>query len=114
MHVRNSIIIRFVLVILLWIGLMPLAGQARVFLETEVVSGTITAVQDHAVELDGNGVFYYPANKEIKMNLKPGRVVTLRYYVDQSGQPVRKYVEYAAGKNKLAPKTPPTIKRIPK
>ena len=99
------------LMIILCLGLLPMTGQARVFVETQVVSGTITAVHDNVVELDGNEVFYYPANAGITMNLGPGSVVTLRYYVDRRSNGTRKYIAYAAGKNALKKQQAPSAEK---
>ena len=57
-------IIRLSIMTVACLCILPLYTQARIFVDAEIVSGTITAVQDNAVELDGNGTFYYPANEK--------------------------------------------------
>ena len=111
MMIKRNRAILCLSVIILCLGLMPLQGHARLVVETKIVSGTITAVKNNAVELDGNGIFYYPAKKNMKMGLGPGKVVTLRYYVDNRDKPINKYIEYAPGADSLAPKAPPAEKR---
>lgn len=98
----QKIAIGFSIAALLCLFLLPLPGQARLVIESKIISGTITLVQDNAVALDGGSVLYYPASSQIKMKLKPGSVVTLRYYVDKGGdEPVNKYFQYKVGMNSL-------------
>lgn len=100
-------IICYLVMTLLCLSMVPLQGIAQIIIETETVSGTITRIKDNAVELDGTGTFYFPANKNMIVTLKAGEVVTLRYYVDHRDKPKRKYVEFAAGWNTLpSPKAP--------
>ncbi|KJS30657.1 MAG: hypothetical protein VR64_15760 [Desulfatitalea sp. BRH_c12] len=94
-------------ILLICLCLIPLHGYAGIYIETELVSGTVTSVRDGAIELDGNGISYYPASQRIEVDLKIGSVVTLRYYVDNSGEPVNKIVEYALGRDSLAQWEPP-------
>jgi hypothetical protein len=106
-------IIRYLVMTLLCLSLVPLPGIAQIIIETETVSGTITRIKDNAVELDGTGTFYYPANKNMTVSLKAGEVVTLRYYVDHRDKPMRKYVEFAAGRGTLPPpKAPQAEKKL--
>ena len=92
---------------ILCLVLLPLPGQARLVIEAKIISGTITMVKDNAVALDGGSDLYYPASSNIEMKLKPGSVVTLRYYVDKGGaEPINKYFQYKAGENTL-PNPPP-------
>lgn len=107
--------IRFLFMALFCLALMPLPGQARILIQTEVVSGVIARVDGNAVSLVGDQTVYYPDNERIKMELKPGNTVTLRYYVDHHGdQPTRKYFEYAPGKNTLAKIIPPRVDKTEK
>jgi hypothetical protein len=108
---RNKII-HLALITMLCLAFTPLPGAATMFLQTEAVSGTITAIENNAVELDGSGPLYYPVKPTLTMDLKVGSVVTLLYYVDrQNEKPIKKYVEYAPGRNSLTPKTPPMKKK---
>lgn len=107
---RNNTI-RYIIIVMICAGIFAVKAGARVSIQTKIVSGTITAINNNTVELDNNGIVYYPAKKTITMKLDVGSVVTLRYYVDNSDNGTRKYLEYAAGKNTLAKKTPPPVKR---
>lgn len=92
------------------VALMPLQGHARVLLKTELVSGVISKVEDNVVSLVGDDNCYYPDSKRVEMDLEPGNMVTLRYYVDLQGDhPVRKYFQYAPGKNSLPKAVPPPV-----
>lgn len=102
----GNINIRWVVILIICLGLVPLSVSARVVIYSKIISGTITTVKDNAVELDGNGIYYYPAKKRMEMDLKPGQVVTLKYYVDYGDHQKRKYIEYAPGQNTLAPTVP--------
>ena len=106
----QSILIRFLIAAVFCLVLVPLPGQARLVIEAKTISGTITMVKDNAVALDGGSVLYYPASSQIEMKLKPGSVVTLRYYVDKGGdEPVNKYFQYKAGMNSLRNPPPPPV-----
>lgn len=68
--------------------------NAKVFFETQIVSGTITDIRDNIIELDGY-TNYYPANENLTIDLQIGTEVTIRYFI--SIDEVKKYLEYAPG-----------------
>ena len=104
---------RLLIVTICCMGLLPLLAQAAIYIETKIVSGTISAVRDNAVELDGTGTFYYPASEKMTMTLKLGDNITLKYFIDNSrGEPRRVYVEFAPGMFSLNQSAPPrTVRR---
>lgn len=80
---------------------LPAMGMAVVGVRTELISGKIVALQsDQKIKLDNN-VAYRPSHPGLKVNMKVGDVVTLRYYTEINGQ--RVYLEYAPGANSLTP-----------
>lgn len=106
----QSILIRFLMAAVFCLVLVPLPGQARLVIEAKTISGTITLVKDNAVALDGGSDLYYPASSKIEMKLKPGSVVTLRYYVDMGGdKPINKYFQYKSGVDTLPNPPPPPV-----
>lgn len=72
--------------------------------KTALVSGRIAQLySDRSVKLD-NGMVYKPSRKNLKIGLKKGDLVTLRYYVESSGNKV--FFEYVPGQGGLAPLPP--------
>lgn len=72
--------------------------------KTALVSGRIAQLySDRSVKLD-NGMVYKPSRKNLKIGLKKGDLVTLRYYVESSGNKI--FFEYVPGQGGLAPLPP--------
>ena len=113
--IKKKGIIPWLVIAVCCMGWIPLVAQAGIYIDTKVISGTISAVKNYAVELDGTGTFYYPASEKMVVNLKPGDNITLRYFIDNSrGEPVRVYVEFAPGKYSLSESAPPKALRTRK
>jgi len=82
------------------VGLYTFPGQAQVFVRTEVVSGKLLVVNvDNSIILD-NKITYFPSRKSLRVGVKPGTVVTIRYAM-QGGR--RIFSELALGRNSLQP-----------
>ena len=89
---------------LLGFWLLPAVALAVLTVQTQVVSGRIVAAHaNNAVQLD-NGSVYRPSRKGLKVDLRPGENVTLRYYKGQTGELV--FFEYKPGVDSLAPLPP--------
>lgn len=79
--------------------LLPAVVSAALTVQTAIVSGRIvTHYENNSVKLD-NGAVYRPSRKGLKVALRPGEAVTLRYYREQYGGLV--FFEYAPGVNSL-------------
>lgn len=84
--------------------LFPSVGGAALVVKTELVSGKIVQVYaDGSVKLD-NGATYRPSRKGLKVDIRAGEAVTLRYMVEASGE--KKFFEYAPGIGSLVPLPP--------
>ena len=78
--------------------LLPATSWARLVIETEVVSGSITRkYADHSVALD-NGKKYQPSRKGLSIDLPVGKTVTLRV-VKEAGKNI--FFDFAPGLNSL-------------
>lgn len=92
------------LVGLLILCLLPMGSLAALVVQTEVASGKIVQLNaDHSVKLD-NGMSYRPSRPGLTVDVPAGAPVTLRYYVESSGDKV--FFEYAPGLDALAPLPP--------
>ena len=88
----------------LMLCLLPCVSGAALVVKTELVSGKIVQISgDRSVKLD-NGSVYRPSRTGLKVDLPVGEAVTLRYYVETSGQKV--FFEYAPGMGSLVPLAP--------
>lgn len=79
--------------------------NAKMGIPTQLVSGTITAVKDGVIELDGEEN-YHPVNMDKKVSLATGKTVTIRYVTSPDG--TKKYVEIAPGLDTLSPEEMPS------
>ena len=84
-------------IVCLFIGIASQLN-AKVFLDTQIVSGTITNIQNNIIELD-RYTNYYPANEKLSINLKIGTEITIRYFT--SIDEVKTYLEYSPGLNTI-------------
>lgn len=81
---------------LLVIILTPALGWAGLVVQTQVVSGKIVQIFDgKTVKLDNDQV-YTASRPTLKMTLRPGDPVTLKYYAGQ-GSDKKVYFEYQPG-----------------
>lgn len=88
------------LLCLLAIILTPALGWAGLVVRTQVVSGKIAQIIDaKTVKLDNDQV-YTSSRETLKMTLRPGDPVTLKYYVGQ-GSDKKVYFEYQPGLNSI-------------
>jgi len=84
--------------------LLPCVSGAVLVAQTELVSGKIAQINDdHSVTLD-DGSVYRPSRQGLKVDLRPGEAVTLRYLVEPSGD--KMFFEYAPGMKSLEPLKP--------
>lgn len=84
--------------------LLPCVSGAVLVAQTELVSGKIVQINDDSsVSLD-NGSIYRPSREGLKVELRPGETVTLRYLIETSGEKV--FFEYAPGMDSLTPLAP--------
>lgn len=79
--------------------ILPLHAGAKLTLDTQTISGIIVGIQDKVIELEG-GARYYPLNKDQVLDVHPGDLVTLVFYIDPEEK--NYYVAVAPGKNSLS------------
>lgn len=82
--------------------IFPLTGNARVAVLSDIASGQVIRIQDNVITLE-SGVSYYPAHKNMKIDIKVGDVISLRIISDTEN--MYKYTEIAIGKNSLSHST---------
>lgn len=99
---RNRQMLGMVVLLLLWCTLHG-NGEARVMVEMQTATGTITNIRDNIITLKGGSLFY-PGVTYVSPPLNTGMIVTIRYYKAPDGTHI--YKEVALGKNTLSP-TPP-------
>jgi hypothetical protein len=93
-------------------GLFPSALTAKVFIITEIVSGQVISItKENLIELD-DGFLYYPVKEDINFFIKPGQILSIRYYIDAMDK--RNYIDLAPGKNSLKAIPVPKSTRTPR
>ena len=81
--------------------IFPSTLNAGVFIQTKIVSGQVVSItESNTIEMD-DGFLYYPAKKNMRISVRQGEYISIRYYVDGNDQGKRKYIKYAPGKNSL-------------
>jgi hypothetical protein len=79
--------------------IFPLTGNTRVAVLSDIATGQVIRIQDNVITLD-SGVSYYPANKNMKIDIKVGDVISIRIISDTEN--MYQYTEIAIGKNSLS------------
>ena len=96
--------IGFIVICLFLFCILQVNANAKLIITTKIATGIILNIQDKAIEIEG-GSTYFPFNKTITLNLQPGDLITLEFYVDSEG--IKKYVAFALGENTLEASGPP-------
>lgn len=105
---KNNIVSALFIIVVLS---LTYQAQAKMYVQTFVVSGTIAVIRDNIITLD-DGISYAPINPDQQLNVSEGQMVSLRYIIDPNGDV--KYSEVVAGEGKLKTLPPPEDTRKPK
>ncbi|MCF6245803.1 MAG: hypothetical protein L3J69_00435 [Desulfobacula sp.] len=99
MRKTKSYILHIITGIALLAIILPSGVTAKIFIETSLIAGQVISISEkNIIQLD-NGSVYLPAHENIKLNIVPGQIVTIRYYI--LDQEEKRYIEVAPGKNSL-------------
>lgn len=92
-------------ILFLFLCTLLINTNAKLMITTQIATGTISLIQENAIQLEEDYNTYYPIKKAEILNVQPGDLVTLEFYIDPEGK--RYYVAVALGKNTLKASPPP-------
>lgn len=86
---------------------MVTLSDARLYIDTDTVTGIVVDVKDNVITLD-SGTKYYPASDDMNLEAQIGSYITIRFFVDVDQK--NRFTEVAAGKYRLLPTPAPEVK----